>query len=292
MAGNLIHLRRRIRSVRNTQKITKAMKTVSAAKLRRAVGDLNRARPFVDRIAHLLHEVGGERGQIQHPLLSPRNTGKVVLVVISADKGLCGAYNSKLLKKAEDLLQDFSRHNETVEIVAVGSKATRHFSKRGLPVRKGFPNFMARLSYAQAQQLSEYLQQLFLNEEVKAVEFIYTAFLSSARQQLASHRVFPVSFQDLEGADANQGTVEYILEPGAEQIVQTLLPRFVHMRIFKLLLEALASEHVARMVAMDLATRNASDMIRSLTLTMNKLRQASITKELLEIITATEALSK
>jgi len=290
MAGNLIYLRRRIKSVKNTQKITRAMKTVSAAKLRRATGDLNKMRPFAEKIAYLLQQAGGAVEEFTHPLLSAREQGKVVLVVVTADKGLCGSFNSRLIKQAEDALRERRAAGETVELVAVGAKAVRYFTKQGEPLKRQFPAIMGRLKYGDAVQLSEQLQEIFLKEDVRSIEFIYTQFLSSSRQRVGEKRLFPAVLQ-LDKMD-NGVPVEYILEPDAATIINTLLPRYIHSMVYRILLESLASEHMARMVAMDLATRNASEMVRTLTLAMNKMRQAAITKELLEIITATEALTK
>ncbi len=288
MAGNLISLRRRIKSVRNNQKITRAMKTVSAAKLRRASGDLGRGRPFQAGLKRLLTAIGQATLPAEQPLLRHPQTGAVLLVVVTSDKGLCGAFNTRVLKRAEEEIATLEAEGAKIELVAIGLKAIRHFAKRGVPLLRSFPAIMSRLSFADAREVCDFLSGRFLRGEARSVVAVSTAYLSASRQQVAVAGLFPLEF---EWEGSAPGEIEYILEPGAEGLLSALLPRYVQSRIYQVLLESVASEHAARMLAMDLATRNASDMIRTLTLTMNKLRQASITKELLEIITATEALN-
>jgi F-type H+-transporting ATPase subunit gamma len=307
MAGNLIDLRRRIKSVKNTQKSTKAMKTVSAAKLRRSVGELNKTKPMMDKIATLLKRVGDASNVKTNPLLEKRKTGGALMVVISADKGLCGAFNSHLLAKAEN------RYNELVEkegrdhvsSVVIGKKAFKLFEKKEYPVKKDYRDIMIRLNHQHALDISRYLQDVYLDpkETIKQVEFVYTGYVSAARQELIVKRLFPIVSEwretgeeapadGDEGGPEPAGDIEYIFEPSAEAIFEALLPKYINTLVYQVLLQSAAAEHAARMIAMDQATNNANDMIRDLTLTMNKLRQASITNELLEIITATEALTK
>jgi len=289
MAGNLISLRRRIRSVRNNQKITRAMKTVSAAKLRRASGDLGRGRPFLAGLKQLLAAVGQAVDPASQPLLQNRSTGRVLLVVIASDKGLCGSFNTKVLKRAEEELANLTAAGETVELVVIGSKLVRHFGKKGVAMAQAFPGLMSRLTFDEAKLVFDALQGKFLRGEAKSVIAVSTDFVSASRQEVKVTPLFPLEL-DL-GGETVGGEVEYILEPGAEELLKALLPRYVQARFYQVLLGSSTAEHAARMLAMDLATRNASDMLHSLTLTMNKIRQASITGELLEIITATEALN-
>ncbi len=291
MAGNLIELRRRIRSVRNTQKLTKAMKTVSAAKLRRASGDLKKSGPYADKLAGLLAALA-PRLETAHPLIAPRPPGKRLLVVVAADKGLCGAFNSRLLKRAEERLQELAGRGEgDVRLVAVGTKAWRYFAKRH-PARidRHYAGVMGRLTFADARGLADDLLAAWRGETLHAIEFVFTEYLSASRQAVTVQPLLPAAPDVAPGAAAPDA--DLILEPSAAAMVEALLPLWLRARVYRFLLHSVAAEQGARMVAMDLATRNASDMIRSLTLTMNKLRQASITKELLEIMTATEALKK
>jgi len=296
MAENLIDLRRRIKSVKNTQKSTKAMKTVSAAKLRRSVGELNKTKPMMAKIAQLLNRVGNVSDIGAHPLLDKREEGAVILVVMAADKGLCGAFNSHILEKAEARFKQLvkTEGDDMVTLVTLGNKAFKYFSKRDYPVQKDYKSVMSRLTYNNALDLSTYLRETYLDTKVpiKSIEFIYTQYLSAGRQEITGKQLFPIQ-SDWESEET--GSVdenEYIFEPSAEELFKALLPKYINSLVYQVLLQSSASEHAARMIAMELATNNASDMIRSLTLTMNKIRQASITNEILEIITATEALQK
>lgn len=296
MAGNLIYLRRRIKSVKNTQKLTRAMKTVAAAKLRRATSELKKARPHRDKITFLLQQTGPYIELSQHPLLKMRDQGSILLVVVASDKGLCGAFNSQVLKQSEHYYRELLDRGEAVSLVTIGTKASRYFSKRNLALKTTHNGLISRLQFADASNLAAELLNIYLNEDIKSVEFAFQKFVSASRQQFTVSRLFPVVMEwSVDTGAEKESEAEkttYILEPGAEAIFQALLPRFITAAVYQILLQSMAAEQISRMVAMDLATRNASDMIRSLTLLLNKLRQASITKELLEIITATEALNK
>ncbi len=296
MAENLIDLRRRIKSVKNTQKSTKAMKTVSAAKLRRSVGELNKTKPMMAKIAELLNRVGNVSDVGAHPLLDQREEGATILVVLAADKGLCGAFNSRIMEQVEARYKELvnSEGKDMVSIVTLGNKAYKYLVKRNFPVQKDYKSVMSRLNYQNALDLSTFLRESYLNPDVpiKRIEFIYTQYISAGKQEMSFKQLFPIQAdwetEDTGPVDEN----EYIFEPSAEELFKALLPKYINSLVYQVLLQSSASEHVARMVAMELATNNASDMIRSLTLTMNKIRQASITTEILEIITATEALQK
>ena len=296
MSGDLINLRRRIKSVRNTQKLTKAMKTVSAVKLRRANTDLNRTRPYLEMLERLLRIAGSAiplEENVVHPLMEIRDEGDTAVVVISADKGLCGAFNSHLLKKGEERYRELADKGEKPLLITIGNKAYRYFLKRGIPIHRYYLSLIGHLTYESALRIGNELRAMVEDDKVKAVEFVYTEFLSSARQQLNIRRVLPVPPETFRPASDSEAEDEkYIFEPDAKSVFVALLPRYIQTQIYRILLGSVASEEAARMLAMDLATRNASDMIQSLTLTMNKMRQASITKELLEIITATEALKQ
>jgi len=290
MAENLIDLRRRIGSVKNTQKITKAMKTVSAVKLRKSALELKKSGPMMDKIEYLLGKVGVVDGEVLSPFLEKREEGKSVIIGLSADKGLCGAFNSNIISETEKHIENLINNDEEVEIVTVGKKIYKHFEKRNRKIKKDFSDFISNMSYKLSSDFSKYIQDLYLNEDVKKIDIVYYDFKSAARQDIVIKQLFPIK-SNWDNDDEEQ-PLEYIFEPEPEKIFDALLPRYINSVIYRILMSNIASEHSARMVAMDLATRNASDMIRSLTLTMNKLRQAAITKELLEIITATEALSK
>jgi F-type H+-transporting ATPase subunit gamma len=290
MAGNLIYLRRRIKSVKNTQKLTKAMKTVAAAKLRRATGELKKMQPHRDKITFLLQQTAAMITLNQQPLLKTREQGSILLVVVASDKGLCGAFNSHVLKQSENYYRELVDRGEAVSLITVGTMASRYFGKRNLVLKTIYNGLINRLQFTDARNLADSLMDVYLHEEIKSVEFAFHEFVSASRQQFTVRRLLPVTLEWKKEKDLEKA--KYIFEPGAEAIFQALLPRFITAVVYQILLQSMAAEQVSRMVAMDLATRNASDMIRSLTLLLNKMRQASITKELLEIITATEALNK
>ncbi len=303
MAGNLIVLRRRIKSVKNTQKLTKAMKTVAAAKLRRANGELKRSRAYREKIALLLRETGAVTalpgrspegtGAVTLSLLRGDEKGAVLLVVVAGDKGLCGAFNSHVLKQGEARYRELAAAGREVILVTVGSKASRYFSKQGLEPAQAHNGMIGRLDFADAARLGADLQRRFLSGGLHSVEFAFNEFVSASKQEFTLRRLFPIEVAAPVRSRTAGGaeTQTYIFEPDAAAIFQALLPRFVAAAVYQMLLQSVAAEQMARMVAMDLASRNASDMIRELTLLLNKMRQAAITKELLEIITATEALN-
>ena len=288
MAGNLIFLRRRIRSVRNTQKLTKAMKTVAAAKLRRASGELKRSRAYRDKVEEMLR-ASAARAAAGHPLLRAGD-GAALLVVVAGERGLCGAFNSQVLRQAEARYRELAAQPGGARIVTVGAKAERHFAKRGPAPLRAYSGLLGRLQFADAARLAADLQERFVADGLRLVEFAFSRFVSASKQEFALRGLFPVEVAPAT-ADGEEGE-ETIYEPDADALFRELLPRHVQAVVHQVLLQSVAAEQVARMVAMDLATRNASDMIRRLTLQLNKMRQAAITKELLEIITATEALSQ
>ncbi|MEN8223484.1 MAG: ATP synthase F1 subunit gamma [Acidobacteriota bacterium] len=289
MSGNLIDLRRRIGSVKNTRKITKAMKTVSAVKLRKSVVEINRSNPVLEKLEYLISQVGRSAELLKSPLMKVSSGGETVIVAISADKGLCGSFNSNLSKEAELLYQKVIEDGGEPSFITVGKKVNNYLSKKGLKIRKNFPDFMIKLKFSDSKDLTDYLKKMFLDEEIKEIRFVFTGYKSSAKQEISERTLFPIEIEKEDKDDVEE--VEYIFEPDPAEILDLLIPRYINSIVFHTMLESSASEHAARMVAMELASQNASEMINSLTLTMNKLRQASITNELLEIITATEALS-
>ena len=295
MAGNLIVLRRRIKSVKNTQKLTRAMKTVAAAKLRRATSELKKTRPYRDKIAFLLQQAAAAAPLAGLTLAKGAEKGTVLLVVVASDKGLCGAFNSHVLKQSEAYYRELTAGGQAVSLVTIGTKASRYFSKRNIEVMKSHNGLIGRLQSADAGSLSAELQEMFLKGGIQSIEFAFNEFVSASRQQFTIRRLLPVVLEPAAPAaekEAAAEKMESIFEPGAEALLQALLPRHIDAMVYQILLQSMAAEQMARMVAMDLATRNASDMIRDLTLLLNKMRQAAITKELLEIITATEAMNE
>ena len=286
---SLIDLRRRIRAVKNTEQITKAMKTVSASKLRRAQERIMGARPFAREMQRVLQGLSTGIDVVSHPLFTPPDPGSpapALLVVITADKGLCGGFNSALLRRATAYVQDAD--NE-VALALVGRKGRDFFRRRKIDVRYEEINIFNDLRYSHAQAVAEMAIQQFTSNQVSSVQLLYNEFKSVIQQDVVVEQLLPIP-RLTPSEDEIEVLAEYLFEPSADQIFQTLLPRHVEVQIFRALLESAAAEHAARMTAMDAATRNAGEMIDSLTLHMNKVRQATITRELIEVVSGAQTL--
>jgi F-type H+-transporting ATPase subunit gamma len=281
-------IRKRISSVRNTQQITKAMKMVSAAKLRRAQEAAVAARPYAEKMTELLKNVAARVAIEAHPLLQTREEKKIDLVLFTSDRGLCGGYNANLIRAAEAFIRRHAPDKE-VELTLVGRKGADHFRRRRAPIADRYLNVLATAPDELAAAIGQKLISRFINRETDAVYILYSHFRSALSQVPTLEKLLPVSLSETDAAEAQQLT-EYLYEPGIEQLLASLLPRITDVAVQRALLEATASEHGARMTAMDSATSNASKMIGSLTLQMNRARQASITRELMEIVGTAEAL--
>jgi F-type H+-transporting ATPase subunit gamma len=281
-------IRKRISSVRNTQQITKAMKMVSAAKLRRAQEAAVAARPYAEKMTELLKNVAARVSIEAHPLLQTREEKKIELVLFTSDRGLCGGYNANLIRAAEAFIR---RHlpDKEVELTLVGRKGADHFRRRRAPIADRYLNVLTSAPDELAGAIAQKLISRFINRETDAVYILYSHFRSALSQVPTLEKLLPVSLSATDHTEAQQLT-EYLYEPGIEQLLASLLPRITDVAVQRALLEATASEHGARMTAMDSATSNASKMIGSLTLQMNRARQASITRELMEIVGTAEAL--
>src|SRR5512143_3999174 len=286
--ANIRAIRKRISSVKSSQQITKAMKMVSAAKLKRAQDAIVAARPYARKMREVVQGLAARAGQEAHPLLAAREAKKLALLVVTSDRGLCGGFNANLLRVVNRYLAEKRGDSDEIAVFAVGRKARDFFRRRRIPVREEYVNVRGSLSYMHAEQLSHDLVGGFLAEEFDAVVVAFNEFRSAISQTPRFEPLFPVA---LEGKEADKGgLVDYLYEPSRQEILATLLPKYVETQIFRVLLESVAGEHGARMSAMDSATNNAVDMIASLTLQMNRARQATITKELMEIIGGAEAL--
>ena len=281
-------IRKRISSVRNTQQITKAMKMVSAAKLRRAQDAAVAARPYAEKMTELLKNVAARVSIEAHPLLQTREEKKLDLVLFTSDRGLCGGYNANLIRAAEAFVRRHAPDKE-VELTLVGRKGADHFRRRRAPIADRYLNFLATAPDELAAVIGRKLISRFVNRETDAVYILYSHFRSALSQVPTLEKLLPVSLSATDEAAAQQLT-EYLYEPGIEQLLASLLPRITAVAVQRALLEATASEHGARMTAMDSATSNAAKMIGTLTLQMNRARQASITRELMEIVGTAEAL--
>jgi len=282
--ANTIDIRRRIRSVKNTQQITKAMKMVAAAKLRRAQERMFAARPYAAALRQVLTSIATRVEELEHPLLrTHEQENTVLLVVVTADKGLAGAFNSNVIRAATNALRE---HNwQSAQIVPIGRKAMDFFKRRTYPIRREAVQTIQALSLKTAQEIAKTLTEDFISEKVDAVYVAYNEFKSIIAQRVVVERLLPI-----ERAWDEVGTeVDYLYEPGPEQILNELLPKHIEFQLYRILLESAAAEQGARMTAMEAATKNAADMIAHLTLTYNRIRQASITKEIIEIVSGAAA---
>jgi F-type H+-transporting ATPase subunit gamma len=289
-------IRTRIRSVRNTQKITKAMKMVAAAKLRRAQDAVVRARPYAQLIDEMLASLARARADADlppHPLMAVRPLRRVEVVMMTSDRGLCGGFNSNIIRRGQRFLVDEGAEFERTQFSTVGKRGRDFARKRGIETRKDYVGFFGRLRYAQAREIADDLIQAYERDELDAVYLLYNEFKSAIVQQISLVQLLPLQPRaQVSRAPGEKGfiTPEHIFEPGRPEVLQALLPRYLAMQIWRALLESEASEHGARMTAMDSATKNASEMIGRLTLDYNRARQAAITKELMEIVSGAEAL--
>jgi F-type H+-transporting ATPase subunit gamma len=282
---SLKSLRKRIATVRSTQKITKAMKMVAAAKLRRAQEAAERARPYSDKVSELFGAVVADLDASAHPLLARRDEQRIELVVVTSDRGLCGGYNANLLRRADAFVRE--RPGVRVDLTPVGRKAVESCRRRGLPIAGERTDVMNQPIIEASRALAEAASQRFANGETDAVYLLYSRFRSAVSQIPTVTQVLPVTRPE---ADVLARPADYIFEPERPDLLAALLPRYVETLFKQALLESIASEHGARMTAMENATNNASDMIERLTLSMNRARQATITTELMEIVSGAEAL--
>jgi F-type H+-transporting ATPase subunit gamma len=284
--ATLRDIQRRIRSVQSTQKITKAMKLVAASKFRRAQERILAARPYATKMRELLGGLAGHTGDETHPLLARRETGRKRLVIVTADKGLCGAFNSNILRESLRFLR--GPGETSVTLVVVGKKARDFYRRRQFTVKSEMLGIFDRLAYSHAQELAGGLMQDYLAEEVDEVHLMYNEFRSVAVQRPVRQQLLPI---EAEGDGDDGGShEEYLYEPGPEAILASLLPRHVTIQVYRALMESAAGEFGARMTAMEAASKNAREMINLLTIQYNKARQERITKELLDIVGGAEAL--
>lgn len=279
-------IRKRIGSIRNTQQITKAMKMVAAAKLRRAQDAVLQARPYAEKLTDLLKNLSVRVSTEEHPLLVAREERRVDLVLFTSDRGLCGGYNANLIRTAETFIRDKGKEVET-RLVLVGRKGNDYFQRRNAEIVESIPNVSERVPEELTAELAEKMTGRFLREETDNVTILYSRFRSTLSQVPTLERLIPIV---TETDPEEESLTEYLFEPGLEALLGELLPKLVNTEISRALHEAIASEHAARMTAMDAATTNAAEMIGHLTLQMNRARQASITTELLEVVSTAEAL--
>lgn len=291
--ASLIDLRRRIRSVRNMQQITRAMKMVSAARLRRAQERVLQARPYALELRKVIANLAGQLsggGEPAHPLLEQREVAKTLLVVVTGDKGLCGSFNANVLRRAERELGKLPEPS----LLLIGKRAGDYFRRRKrYPVRAAHRGLFSDFDYGKAGEIAADMAEAFVGKELDAVYLVYNQFVSVMTQKLTFERLLPLETgakKEAGQARSSSSSGGYIYEPSPEALLEALLPRFVAFQIYRVLLESQASEQAARMTAMEAATKNAGELIDRLTLIMNRKRQATITKELIEVVSGAQAL--
>tara|TARA_B100001121_G_scaffold114146_1_gene100523 strand:- start:201 stop:1055 length:855 start_codon:yes stop_codon:yes gene_type:complete len=283
--ANLKDIRDRIKSVKSIQKVTKAMKMVAAAKMRRAQENMEKARPYnhrlVEIIQHLLPSV--ERSML--PLLEIRDVRRVAYVVVTSDRGLAGSFNSSILRKAHNDIDEFGKEN--VDIFCIGKKAKDYFKSRQYNIIESYSDFWSDLNFNQSMKIGSSIIDHFLDLSVDEIRVVYNEFVNVATQATITEKLLPIELKDEELVDT-----DFLYEPSKKKIVKSLIPRYLNAQVWKYLLESYASEQAARMIAMENATTNSEDMIKNLTLEFNKARQAAITTEMLEIVSGAEALKE
>jgi F-type H+-transporting ATPase subunit gamma len=297
---SLIDLRRRIRAVKSTQQITKAMKMIAASRLKRAQDRVIAARPFAQRMLNVLNGLVANVDPDAHPLLrQPADQGQVLLIVITADRGLCGSFNTNVTKAAGQFIVNEGRGRE-IALGLIGRKGRDFFRRRGFDVRYEATGIFQRLSFAHAAEIADTAIDAFTSGGVTSVYLVYNEFKSVIAQRLVVERLLPIPRLAEKGpggaaapAPAPAGaaglSVDYLYEPSPEQIFKDLLPRHVQVQVYRALLESNAAFFAAQMTAMDAATRNSAEMIENLTLYMNKVRQAAITREIIEVVSGASA---
>jgi F-type H+-transporting ATPase subunit gamma len=276
---SLIDLRRRIRSVANIRQITRAMKMVAAARLRRSQERMFQFRPYSDRMLDMLQSLAARTRPEEHPLLARREEKNVCLMVLTADKGLCGSFNNNIIKRASLFLEEHG--DRDLSLFTVGKKGENFFKRRPCPIRHRVIDIFSRLSYEHAVVISQQIIKDYTSASVDAVYMVYNEFKNVLQQRIVVRKLLPV--EELVPAKGERLT-GYLYEPAEQEIFSRLLPKYVEVEVYRALVESGAAENGARMSAMDNATNNSTEMMENLTLVMNKIRQAAITKEIIEVV--------
>ena len=291
MSGALKEVRNRIKSVQSTQQITKAMKMVSAAKLRRAQDAITQMRPYAQKLQEMLGNiVSTSDGDVNVALATERSIEKVLIIVVTSDRGLCGGYNSNLIKLAKQVISDKYATQEAkgnVQILPIGKKGYEHFTKNGFKVVDKYWDIFTGLNFDKVQTAAQYAMTAFATKEVDAVELIYSEFKNAGTQIYVDEQFLPVK----KIAKTQGKKADFIFEPGKDVLIAELMPKILNTQLFKAVLDANASEHGARMTAMDKASDNANELLKSLKISYNRARQAAITTELTEIVSGAAALN-
>jgi len=287
--ADLKAIRSRIASVKNTQKITRAMKLVAAARLRKAQENIEQMRPYAQQTMRMISSLSARTGDDEtlHPLLARREPKNVMLIVLTSDRGLAGSFNVNAGKAAYKEYVRLNAEETTVTVGAIGRKGRDYLRRRGVEIKHDFSNVYDELTYRKASDIGDVIVTDYADASLDAAYVVYNQFKSAISQTVKVEQILPIVPMEVEDSDS---TYDFLYEPDQETILNTLLPLYVNVEIYRALLESVASEHGARMTAMDNATNNAKDLIDSLTLQANRARQAAITKELMEIIGGAEAL--
>lgn len=287
---SLLDMRRRIKSVKNTQQITKAMKMVAAAKLKRAQDRVTAARPYAQKMSEVLGNLSAKvSSDFSHPLLDARGDERYLVVLVTADKGLCGGFNANIIKATQAFMKENS--DKSISMIPVGRKGRDFFKRRAVAFQEEYVGLtgQGRIEYSQAQEIAQYVIKTFVEmEKIDKVFLVYSEFKSVLSQKPVVTQLLPVP--KIEEAEENASQAEYIYEQPAAEIFGKLLPKQVETQIYRACLESIASEQGARMTAMDSASKNAGELIGTLTLNMNRIRQAAITKEIIEVVSGAAAL--
>ena len=290
--GNLKEIRTRITSIESTQKITSSMKLVSAAKLRRAQTAIQHLRPYSQKLSEILNDLASSNTSTEQlQLIDEREPEKVVIVVITSNKGLCGAFNSNIVKAVNHLVEEkyAEQHRAgNVRLICFGKKGNEHLSKH-FPVMLYNEKLLDNPDFSELSAIADDLMKQFVNHEVDKVDIVYNQFLNAATQRVTVEEYLPVT--KLGGDEENKVTNDYIIEPSAEKLLKELIPKILRTQLYKTLSDSIASEHGARMISMTKATDNATEILRDLRLKYNNARQSSITNELIEIVSGANALN-
>lgn len=284
-------IRRRIESVKNTEQITRAMKLVAAARLRRAQEAIESLRPYAYRLRDMIRNLA-LRTEEEHPLLAVREPEKVMLLILTSDRGLCGAFNANICRRAELYVAETEDIHQEVSLAIIGKKGREYFRRRKVPIRREHMEVLANVHIDRAIEIGSTMIEDYEKLELDAIYLVYNEFKSAMTQRVTVERLLPIPTEELAkelGFSAGVAT-DYIYEPSVEDLLDRLLPMYLQMQVYRALLESVASEMGARMTAMDSATNNAVEMIAKLTLQYNRARQAAITTEIIEVVSGAEAL--
>jgi F-type H+-transporting ATPase subunit gamma len=286
-------LRKRIKAIQSTQKITKAMKMVAAAKLRKVQDRMLNFRPYALKMESVLLDLTMVAERELHPLFTVRPRKIIEVLIMTSDKGLCGAFNTNILRAATNYIDSRKREGFELSLSVVGRKAHDYFRRRNIPMRRSWIGLSGRIIYADAQEIANDLIENYINKTIDEVTIIYNEFKTLISQKVTSMRLLPIGELEVEeGAERAPAFVDFIYEPSVEVLLERLLPKYIEIQVYRTLLESSAAEEAARMTAMENASKNCEDLIAKVTLIANKVRQATITKELMDIVSGAEALKK